>query len=681
MKGDALSLFKWMYQNHQLFDWNSFTKALELRFGPSTYANHQAELFKLRQTGSVSEYQAQFKKLGNRVIGLPAEALLNCFIFGLNTEIRNEMAIQRPTSITQAIGLAKLIEAKCKDTRPRIIKPFSHNFSNTFSRPPSSTTQIALTLPTTASSHTTVPPKPHQPSTTKFPIKKLNQTQVQERRALGLCYNCDEKVTPGHKCSIGRFLLLLVEDENEEVKLDCDQIPVEEPEPLDQPDTYFQLSPQAVTGQFSPQTLKFQGWICGKPVIVLVYTGSTHNILQPRIASHLNLSTEPIPHFSVMVGNGSHIEYQGTCQAVPITLQQARFNLPFYLFPIEGADVVLGMAWLHTLGHLQADFSIRSITFQHNNEYITLRGDPNPHPTQSTFHQICHLIDTDSIASFHLLSFEPINNLPTPKDSSQNHTPTTTQSQPEVHNLLTHYPTVFQPPHSLPLSRPHDHRIPLLPNRPPVNVKQYRYPHSQNDTMTTLIHEMLRDGTIIPSTSPFTSPVLLVRKKDGSWQFCVDYRGLNAVTIKYRFPIPTIDELLDELGNATIFSKIDLHSGYLQIRVASEDTYKTTFRTFDGHYEFLVMPFGLSNAPYTFQSVRNDLLRPYLRRFVLVFFDDILIYSTNRSDHLLHLRLILDLLAANHFVAKLSKCVFVMDTVDYLGHVISATELRPIQTR
>lgn len=233
MKGDALSLFKWMYQNHQLFDWNSFTKALELRFGPSTYANHQAELFKLRQTGSVSEYQAQFEKLGNRVIGLPAKALLNCFISGLNTEIRNEMAIQRPTSITQAIGLAKLIEAKCKDTRPRIIKPFSHNFSNTFSRPPSSTTQTALTLPTTASSHTTVPPKPHQPPTTKFAIKKLNQTQVQERRALGLCYNCDEKFTPGHKCSIGRFLLLLVEDENEEVELDCDQIPVEEPEPLD----------------------------------------------------------------------------------------------------------------------------------------------------------------------------------------------------------------------------------------------------------------------------------------------------------------------------------------------------------------------------------------------------------------------------------------------------------------
>ncbi|RHN51749.1 putative succinate dehydrogenase (quinone) [Medicago truncatula] len=125
MKGDALCWFKWMYQNRQLFDWTTFTRALELRFGPSTYANHQAELFKLRQSGSVSEYQAQFEKLGNRVVGLPAEALLNCFISGLIPDIRNEMAIQRPSSIAQAIGLAKLIEAKIKDSKPRFSKPFT----------------------------------------------------------------------------------------------------------------------------------------------------------------------------------------------------------------------------------------------------------------------------------------------------------------------------------------------------------------------------------------------------------------------------------------------------------------------------------------------------------------------------------------------------------------------------
>jgi hypothetical protein len=199
--------------------------------------------------------------------------------------------------------------------------------------------------------------------------------------------------------------------------------------------------------------------------------------------------------------------------------------------------------------------------------------------------------------------------------------------------------------------------------------------------MTTIIRDMLRDGIIVPSHSPYSSPVLLVRKKDGSWRFCVDYRALNAVIIRDYFPIPTIDELFDELGSTSIFSKIDLRSGYHQIRVMQEDTHKTAFRTFDGHYEFLVMPFGLSNTPSTFQSAMNDMLRPYLRRFVLVFFDDILIYSRNLVDHMHHLQLILELLKLHHFVAKYSKCVFAVPTIDYLGHVISACGVQPDQEK
>lgn len=176
---------------------------------------------------------------------------------------------------------------------------------------------------------------------------------------------------------------------------------------------------------------------------------------------------------------------------------------------------------------------------------------------------------------------------------------------------------------------------------------------------------------IKPSRSPFSSPVLLVKKKDGTWRFCVDYRALNSITVKDRFPIPTIDELLDDLGTATSFSKLDLAQGFHQIQMQPEDIPKTTFRTHHEHYEYKVMPFVLCNAPSTFQVTMNDLFSPFLLKFVLVFFDDILIFSNSFTDHLEHLALVLRTLHEGQFFLKESKCAFAQHSIEYLGHIVS----------
>lgn len=240
-----------------------------------------------------------------------------------------------------------------------------------------------------------------------------------------------------------------------------------------------------------------------------------------------------------------------------------------------------------------------------------------------------------------------------------------TELPDDLYVVIHKFASVFAVPHDLPPLRTQDHSIPLQDGVSAIKVRSYRYRFSQKAEIERMVDEMLAEGLIQPSTSPFSAPVLLVRKKDGSWRFCTDYRALNVVTVKDSFPMPTVDELLDELRGSQFFSKLDLRSGYHQILVKPEDRHKTVFRTHHGHYEWLVMPFGLTNAPATFQVLMNDVFRPFLCKFVLVFFDDILVYSSSWTLHLEHLAIVLECLQRHQLFSKLSKCSFGQTRLEY----------------
>ncbi|GJV70632.1 reverse transcriptase domain-containing protein [Tanacetum coccineum] len=239
--------------------------------------------------------------------------------------------------------------------------------------------------------------------------------------------------------------------------------------------------------------------------------------------------------------------------------------------------------------------------------------------------------------------------------------------------IVRDFPEVFpEDLPGLPPTRQVEFQIDLVPGAAPVARAPYRLAPSEMKELSEQLKELSDKGFIRPSSSPWGAPVLFVKKKDGSFRMCIDYRELNKLTVKNRYPLPRIDDLFDQLQGSSVYSKIDLRSGYHQLRVREEDIPKTAFRTRYGHYEFQVMPFGLTNAPAVFMDLMNRVCKPYLDKFVIVFIDDILIYSKNKQEHEEHLKLILELLKKEELYAKFSKCEFWIPKVQFLGHVINS---------
>jgi hypothetical protein len=253
-----------------------------------------------------------------------------------------------------------------------------------------------------------------------------------------------------------------------------------------------------------------------------------------------------------------------------------------------------------------------------------------------------------------------------------------------LQSILKEYPGVFtdKPPHGgSKLQAPYE-VIPVTPGAKPVFRPMFRYSPVELAEMEAQVKELIELGFIQPSRSPYGAPVLFVKKpRSDKLRLVIDHRGLNKLTVRNSFPLPRIDDMLDSLSGAQVFSSIDLRQAYHQIQLLPSDVPKTAFRTPMGHYEFLTLSFGLVNAPAVFQNIMNDLFRPYLRKFVVVYLDDILVYSNTPEEHAKHLRLVLDVLKKHQLTVSAEKCSFNQRQVLFLGHIVSADGVKVDQTK
>lgn len=422
-----------------------------------------------------------------------------------------------------------------------------------------------------------------------------------------------------------------------------------------------QISKEAMLGTESSGTLRLQGLIQQYEIMMLVDSGSTHSFISEEMAGKIRGNQKTVQSFRVRVADGGILQCNKEMQNCLWLVQGVSFQNNLKVLPLGSYDVILGMDWLEQHSPMQIDWRAKTLRFKHAQKDVCLRGvrADISSCTSLSVNQVQGLIHREAV-------MQVVELCSLIKET------TNTEVPQAVDQLLKEFVHVFDEPQGLPPARVFDHSIPLLPGAKPVNLRPYRYNPAQKDEIERQVADMLQQGIIQPSSSPFSSPVLLVLKKDLTWRFCIDYRHLNAITVKNRYPLPIIDELLDELAGSCLFTSLDLRAGYHQIRMRPEDEHKTAFKTHNGHYEFRVMSYGLTGAPATFQGLMNQILAPLLRKGVLVFIDDILIYSQNLDDHVALLRRVFQLLTDHQLKVKRSKCSFARASLTYLGHVISA---------
>jgi hypothetical protein len=376
--------------------------------------------------------------------------------------------------------------------------------------------------------------------------------------------------------------------------------------------------------------------VANHPAIILFDYGASHTFISKKIVEKYCIPCTNLREGFIIHPPGGQIFTKEVAFHVPVTL--AEWDIPTNMIVLKGQDidVILGMNWLaQHKAILNTD--LRTIKLSHDHEEVLL-SIPVAVPAKP-FGRVYEAI---------ILEIQDI-------------------------SVVCEFPNVFpEDLPGLPLERDVEFVIELKPGTAPISRRSYRMPPNELVELKTQLQDLLEKGFVRPSSSPWGCPTIFIKKKDQTLRMCVDYIPLNEVSIKNEYPLPRIDILFDQFTEERVLSKIDLRSGYHQIRIRPEDIPKTAFTTRYGLFEYLVMSFVLTNAPAHFTYLMNSVFMPELDKFVVVFIDDILIYFKNEEEHAKHLRIVLTRLREHQLYAKFSKCAFWLEEIQFLGHVLSA---------
>ncbi|KAK8951621.1 hypothetical protein KSP39_PZI004098 [Platanthera zijinensis] len=649
--------------------WDEMKERLKEKYLPASYRDQLFEQLQNLRQGSltVAEYMARFDELIVRSdISEEPIATASRFKAGLRADIRRELIPHRLETVEQIFQLSLEFEQYLRSSSTRQFPPRTDSSTFRKSAPPQTTAAAPSRIPADA---------------------KGKAVATDGQRSGGIiCYRCSGKGHVAAQCPTRNLLV-----EEEEQSLEDDERDREEVQAtvedgwesdaersLEVGVVRRLLHTPRVDEDWRRTTLFYTYFpSAGGPCKLAIDSGSCVNIVAQKGLERMQVKAEPHPHpYRVTWVDKTAIQVTQRC-LVPITIASFQDQVWCDVIPMDVAHVLLGRPWLFDRDVTCFGRS-NTCTFYDKGRKITLTPTQ---PRDRSKAVVEPSVSTGTSRPLHILRRGEF--LRDSAESDIIYVVAATRvtevapvdHPPAVRPLLGEFADIMpeELPDELPPARDIQHAIDLVPGASLPNLPHYRMHPDEHAELKRQVDELLRKQFIRESMSPCAVPALLTPKKDGSWRMCIDSRAINKITVKYRFPIPRLDDLLDTMSGALIFSKIDLRSGYHQIRVREGDEWKTAFKTKDGLYEWLVMPFGLSNAPSTFMRIMTQVLRPYMGKFLVVYFDDILVYSQTWAAHLEHLRLLFGTLRHEKLYVNLKKCAFLADSVHFLGFIISST--------